>query len=72
VVRDTIQATSRIRAVPDTSAEEMNSGAISAVFQNGRATSSPKIHAVTEWTSTATGKVTMAMIRSARCMGGAG
>ena len=31
----------------------MNIGASSAVFQNGRATSSPKIQAVTECTSIA-------------------
>jgi hypothetical protein len=36
-----------------------------AVFQKGRATRNPKIHAVTEWTSTATGRLTIAMIRRA-------
>lgn len=65
VVRSTTWAITTTSAVPDTSADVMNIGASSAVFQNGRATRSPKIHAVTEWTRIATGRVITAIRRRA-------
>src|SRR5680860_1459723 len=69
VVRSVTCATRISNAVPETNAEEMNIGARIAVFQNGRATSRPKIHAVTECTSTAAGSATNAMVRRARGRG---
>jgi len=48
-------ATSAISAVPERIAEVTNSGASSAVFQNGRANCRPKIHAVIECSRTAAG-----------------
>ena len=65
VTRSTTCPVTTTRAVPETSADEMNNGASSGVFQNGRATSSPKIQAVTECTRIATGKLTMAITRNA-------
>ena len=43
----------------------MNIGASRAVFQNRRATSRPKIQAVTECTSTAAGRAMNAIVRRA-------
>ena len=65
VVRSTMYAVTISSPSPETSAEEMNIGARSAVFQNGRATSRPKIHAVIECTSTAAGSATNAIFRIA-------